>query len=200
MQDHPGTEAALRAEVDLIDDHRDVRDISARIADLERFWRQHPGTSAGAEALARMGVHTGVNLGKSYSEPAGSDPTERFLRVVEIARELETGSYAGGPWAARAAGLVTGFFVSPSAPTRFAPGNADRMLAAYHQFVLSHWDAAPPHDPDSGVGYVVTSNLIHQFLSFTSRVITCCISSSLPAADRSELPQPSARSPSSSWP
>jgi tetratricopeptide (TPR) repeat protein len=163
-REYTGTEAALLAEVDAIDDVR--VSLPARIDALDRFWRAHPGSVAGAKALYMKGFQLAHNVALTGIEPRGSDPTPRFLQVIEILKELESGRYPPCEWVTKAPGeLVVSFFVSGLIDSTgrkpvFAPGNLERMREEYENFVLTHFDPNGPEDGiNSNVGYVVTSKI-----------------------------------------
>jgi tetratricopeptide (TPR) repeat protein len=150
MTEYAGTEAALRAEVTLLE--QGGGDIHTRIAALEALARRHPGTAIGAQALYTAAFHLGVNA----REPPGADPTERLFRVAALARELQSGAYPDCEWVQRAPQLVTGFF-APRPP--FAKENVPRVIALFREFSLQDFDVAPVNPLASGVGYLVTNKL-----------------------------------------
>lgn len=80
--------AALRAELDVLSASVGYsRDPTARVNAFDTFVRDHPGTCAAATALRSKASALGNNL------PTGQDPTDRFLPVFEIARQLEVSPY-----------------------------------------------------------------------------------------------------------
>jgi tetratricopeptide (TPR) repeat protein len=90
-------------------------------------------------------------------EPRGADPTDRFMRVVAIARELESGRYPQCEWVERAPSLVIQFFVPTNAP--ISADNVDRMLAAYQEFVISHFALAGSNIADSHLSFVIMTRM-----------------------------------------
>jgi tetratricopeptide (TPR) repeat protein len=158
VRQYDGTEAALLAQVSLISSGNGP--LLDRIAVLDRFWKDHPGSAAGARALFEKGFQLHVNVPITGVERRGSDPTERLLQVTEIVKELESGRYPKGEWVTKAASLVSGFFVSQQPPPAYAPGNIERSISLYQDFVRTHFDANGPDDAiDSSVGYVITSRI-----------------------------------------
>jgi tetratricopeptide (TPR) repeat protein len=160
VQEWAGTEAARLAEVDAID-AAPLR-IPERVARLEQFWRDHPGTAAGASALYRAGSHLAHNAYNGL-EPRGGDPTNRLLRLIEIVRELESGRYPPGEWTTNASSLVSGMFYSSQPPVVIPPENVARMLDAWYDFVRTRFDGRREDAFDSGVGYIVTSRMSDLF-------------------------------------
>jgi tetratricopeptide (TPR) repeat protein len=156
VQQYAGTDAAMRAELDLARNSvSDLRDITARVAMLDKFVADHPGTCAAANALRSKGFELGANI------PPGQDPTPLFLLVFETVRQLEASPYRDCPMTAEARPerLVAGLYASrPS----YAPGSVDRLLAAYQEFVKTHFgpDATDPRD---GLGYMITSRLLELY-------------------------------------
>lgn len=105
IEAHRGTETALLAEVDLIS----YGGVSQQMLDaLDAFARAHPGTIAAAKALYQKGFqwHTINTLGRL--EPRDADPTARFMRVLDIVRELESGPYPKSEWVENAPSLISG--------------------------------------------------------------------------------------------
>ncbi len=89
-------------------------------------------------------------------EPRGSDPTERFFRVVAIVDELESGKFPLCRWVQDAPSLIVGFFTYQ--PT-YAPGNADRVIAAYQRFIEKHFQLDETFELNNGVGYLISSRI-----------------------------------------
>jgi hypothetical protein len=108
VRDYDGTDAALLAQVELLT--LDPRQMLKRIADLDQFARDHPGTNAGAKALFQEGWDLHVNVAVMGIEARGSDPTERLLRVAAIVKELESGKFPPSEWVEKAPSLMIGFF------------------------------------------------------------------------------------------
>ena len=148
LAEYAGTEAALFAELDLLDEGGDVH---ARIAALEAFARAHAGTAIGARALHDAAMHLGFNA----SEPRGADPAERLLRIAALARELQSGAYPDCEWVRRAPQLVIGFFASQP---QYARENVPRVLAVVREFLLKDFDVSV-NPLGNGIGYIITRKL-----------------------------------------
>jgi tetratricopeptide (TPR) repeat protein len=157
-REYAGTEAALMAEVFLISDRRASHD---QLAQLGSFVRAHDGTIAAAAALFQKGFQLHVNIAITGVEPRGSDPTERFMSVLDVVKELESGKYPKCEWVDRAPQLVWGFYVSRDA--KFAPENVDRMLGAYETFFRARFAAARVIHPGSELGYLLISKMAPLF-------------------------------------
>ncbi|HEX5215813.1 MAG TPA: hypothetical protein VFV98_10145 [Vicinamibacterales bacterium] len=157
INDYAGTDAALLAQVDLIGDR--PGDIPREIAELEQFWRDHPNSIVGAKALYMAGFQWHVNIAITGVERRGSDPTPRFLKVLDIYRELQSGKYPPCEWVDKAPELVIGFFVSSEPAPAFEPGNLEKMIDGYRQFVFDRFEKSSDTTVDNSVGYVITSKL-----------------------------------------
>ena len=91
-----GTETAVLSAVDLI-----TESIGPSASDaLDGFIAANPGTTAAAKALHTKGFHLAKN--SSLGERPGHDPTDRFFRVADIARELRSGRYPQSEWVEKA--------------------------------------------------------------------------------------------------
>jgi len=162
VRDYDGTDAALLAQVELLT--LDPRQMLKRIADLDQFAKDHPGTNAGAKALFQEGFDLHVNVAVMGIEARGSDPTERLLRVAAIVKELESGKFPPSEWVGKAPSLMIGFFVSDTPPPAYSQANLDRAIDAYTDFVRTH--LRMPNELlslDNGLGYVVGSKLGNLF-------------------------------------
>jgi hypothetical protein len=153
---YDGTAAARFAEVELL-----IESLARaqKVEVLERYAREHEGTLAGARALFEAASQVREKSEVTGIEPPGSDPTDRLSRVAALARELESGRYPRSEWVARAPQLVIGFFVPDSPAPSYAPGNAQRSLEVYEDFVRAHltWpDPDPPHD---SLGYMISFSM-----------------------------------------
>jgi tetratricopeptide (TPR) repeat protein len=144
LAEYGGTQAALFAELNLLDEGEDI---GTRIA----FARAHAGTAIGAQALSRA-----ANRVLSNRESRGSDPTERLLQVAALARELQSGAYPDCEWVRLAPQLVIRSFAS--APP-FASENVPRVVAVLREFLVKDFDASPLDPFASGLGYLLTSKL-----------------------------------------
>jgi outer membrane protein assembly factor BamD (BamD/ComL family) len=150
VSDYPGTFVALKAEVDLITST--VRPVTSQIDALDRFVAAHPQTTAAAYAL----YQEGWQLGRNVQEPRGADPTNRLMREIEIARELESGRYPPSEWVKLAPSLVVGFY--PWEPA-YGAANVERVIDACRAFVLSHFVLDEAYPADNGIGYLVTGTV-----------------------------------------
>ena len=157
VREYVGTEEAALAEIDLIGLGRFDK---AQLEALDAFARSHPASVPGARALAELGFHLATNVPFNGLEPRGSDPIERFLKVLAIVNALEHGSYPRCEWVERAPGLVVRF--STSYPS-FAPGSVDRMLAGYAEFVRTHPGIDDRAPFDDGVGHIITRKMAELF-------------------------------------
>jgi tetratricopeptide (TPR) repeat protein len=149
VQEFAGTDAAFNAEIDLLGEGRWTAE---RAAAFDAFVGLHPGTCAAGRAL----YGKGWGIAHASSKPK-DDPTDRFMQVIEIVTQLESGAYRDCEWEAKARDLVTGFYAyQPS----YAEGNIDRMLDAGRAFVRTHFaiDGADP--AGYGVGYMATGGIV----------------------------------------
>jgi len=149
VTEYAGTEAALLAELRILDDGGDIH---SRIAALEAFARRHPGTTIGAQALWTAGMHLGFNA----REPDGADPTDRLLRIAALTRELQSGAYPDCEWVRRAPQNVFGFFVFEP---QYAKENLPRVVAVFREFLVKNFEVAPVNPLASGAGLVIASKL-----------------------------------------
>jgi tetratricopeptide (TPR) repeat protein len=156
IETYDGTPTALFARVELI---IETLPIQQQVDEAERFAHAHEGTIAGARALYQAGFQLGSNYAITGIERRGSDPTARLLRVVAIARELESGRYPPCEWVARAPTLVTGFFVSDRPAPAYAPGNVQRSLDAYADFVRTHLTWLDPGSTDDAIAYKISASM-----------------------------------------
>ena len=134
IEQYRGTQAALLTEVDVIN----WGSVSQQMFDsFDAFIAAHPGTTAAAKALYLKGFqwHTINTLGRL--EPRDADPTARFMRVLAIVTELESGKYPKSEWVDKAPTLIVGFFMPEDA--KIAPENLDRLIEAHREFVRSHF-------------------------------------------------------------
>jgi tetratricopeptide (TPR) repeat protein len=153
---YEGTAAARFAEVELL---MATLPLAQKVEVLERYARDHDGTLAGARALYEAAFQLGVNHAVTGIEPRGSDPTGRLLRVAALLRELESGRFPPSEWVARAPTLVSGFFVSDLPARSYAPGNAQRSLDVYADFVRAHLTWPDPYPPNDSLGHVVSHSM-----------------------------------------
>ena len=154
VEQYHGTETALLAEVDLIGN----RGVSQQMLDaLDSFAEAHPGTKAAAKAVYQKGFqwHTINTLGTV--EPRGADPTARFMRVLDIVKELESGRYPSSEWTEKAPALISQFFFPRDA--KIAPENLDRVIGAIEEFAATHFHLNAEFPGDGGLAYLLTSKL-----------------------------------------
>jgi tetratricopeptide (TPR) repeat protein len=152
VQEYSGTEAALLAEVQVIDRHGDQ---ARKIEALEKFAREHDGTVAGAKAL--------YTLGQRLPSPPGqaeSDRMDRFIRVVGIVGELTSGKYPRCEWVERAPSLVN-FYIPANAT--LATATIDQILDVYTQFAKTNFALEGQDPANNGIGYVVTTRMADLF-------------------------------------
>lgn len=157
IQEYPDTNAALEAQPSLIEASYSWREVLKKIDDLVAFARTHPRTVAGAKALYLAGFQLQSNVATLGIEPRGPDPTDRFLRVLDIVSELEGGGFPACEWTEKAPGLAIGFFASKPG---YAPEKFDTLLAACESFVSKHWKLDDQANPaDYGMGYFATTRM-----------------------------------------
>lgn len=133
VKEYAGTQEALLAQIEII---RYTRDVDEEITQLDAFARAHAGTAGGAAALyAKAGAISQDRRGRR-ADPPQTDPTERFMRVLGIVEELESGRWPPSQHVRTAARLVIDFFVSDR--DEFEPGNLERMLETYLDFTIDH--------------------------------------------------------------
>jgi hypothetical protein len=153
---YDGTAAARFAEVEVL---MASLPLAQKVEAFERYAREHDGTLAGARALFEAAFQLGVNHAVTGLEPRGSDPTDRLLRVVALARDLESGRYPQSEWVARAPTLVSGFFVSDSPTPSYAQGNVQRSLDVYGDFVRAHLAWPDPYPPNDSLGEMISRSM-----------------------------------------
>lgn len=158
VQEYAGTETALLTEVDVIEFSR--APMGERLDALDKFVRDHPGTIAAAKALHLKAFQLAINVGTSGRLPPGTDPTDRFMEVLDIVKEIESGRYPPSKWAERAQLLVGHFFASN--PT-YAPGNIDRLIDTYQEFVRTHFSLDEQYPLSNGSGYIITTKMADLF-------------------------------------
>lgn len=161
VSEYAGTPTALEVEVELTDlaFYESRADSIRRNDDMLAFARAQTGTIAGAKALYLVGFHVGNNADLLDLAPrgGGGDPTDRFLRVLDLVRELQSGRYPSCEWTEKGDSLITGLFAyRPS----YSGENVDKLLAAYASFVVEHWKLDDQANPaDYGIGYLATAKM-----------------------------------------
>jgi TolA-binding protein len=152
---HPGTDAALEAEVELI------TSTTARAAwrqPLEEFARQHPPTTAAAKALFEKAFQITRNpITRDLNRP-DQGPTDPFLEALAIVRDLGSGRYPASEWVARAPWLAIEMRHATS-----ATGDVDRLLAAYVEFVRENFTLPEASLIAEGVNSVITNQIFELF-------------------------------------
>ena len=93
--------------------------------------RQYVGTEYGAHALYDLGFRYAHD---AVTRPPQPDPTARFLEVLAIVKELQSGRFPKSEWVDKAPSLLYDFSVFQP---QFAPGNIARMADAFKGFILS---------------------------------------------------------------
>ena len=151
VKEYSGTRTALLSEVELITDKVD----KSMLDSLDAFVRQHPGTDAAAKALHSKGFHLAHNA-FSFGERPGDDPTDRFLKVLEIVRELRSGRYPPSEWVDGALSLVSGFSAYKAS---YRPGNVERVLAGYEELLPLFLDAFEHSQSRDSLAFVIGSRM-----------------------------------------
>ena len=131
IEKYKGTPAATLTQLEMTSEQMDR-------APLEAFIRQHAGNPFGAQALYEQARWLSTN-GASAREPE-TDPTERFMKLVGLVRELQSGPPS--EWAQRAPSLITHFDWNRS---RFAPGNLTRVLDVLSTFLETYAGTFAPN-------------------------------------------------------
>jgi Tetratricopeptide repeat len=154
IQEYAGTAAAFAVQIDQlsfpIKDHLDT---------LDAIVRDHPGSALAARALYAKGSYLTMN------DPVPGvnrhrDPTDRFFEVLAIEKELESGRYPQDGWAKRGRPLLSEFYAYQP---EYAPGNVDRTLTAYAEYIRTHFALDPLEPLGNGIGYVVTRKMADLF-------------------------------------
>jgi tetratricopeptide (TPR) repeat protein len=157
VEEYAGTETALLTEVDVIEFGLPIRQ---KLIALDAVARDHFGSVVAAKALYVKGFHLGSGNVYPDVEARGSDPTGRFLKVMAIVNELESGRYPQCEWVDRAPSLVSNFFAYN--PT-YAPGSIDITLRGYQEFVKTHFAVADEYPLTTGTGEILTTKMLDLF-------------------------------------
>ncbi len=145
VSEYAETPEAALARVDVLASDYDRRG-AERVAALEAFAREHPGTIAGAKALHQIGFDLAHNA-IMFGEREGSDPTGRFFRLMDIVNELRSGRYPASEWVDKALSLALEFRAyKPS----YSAANVKRMLDAYDALLPAIAERFE-HDPNDGL-------------------------------------------------
>ncbi len=153
IQEYEGTQEAQLAKISVIALNPDI---VKQVEELDAFARRHPGTVEAASALH----YKGSLLRSDLREPAGGDPTERFMRVLDVVNELESGRYPPCEAVETAPSLVFEFFAHDP---KYSPENLDRMIEAHTRFVKGHFSLLDRDPGGSGVGNLITSRMAELF-------------------------------------
>lgn len=148
---YPDTEAARLAEVDLT---RRGRPSPARLAALDAIAARHPGTVVAAKARYTKAFQLARNWSNFVLAGADPDPTESFLELIAIVKDLESGRYPPCTWVDQAPALVTGYSMFRPA---ISPANAARMFEGFRQFVGSHLSLLDDAPAGTSLAHVVGS-------------------------------------------
>jgi tetratricopeptide (TPR) repeat protein len=150
-----GTEAAALTEFEMLT----RRGGMARLDALEAFIRAHPGGLLGARALFAKGLYFSTTVGASGVEPRHANPTDRFMKAVEIVKELQSGRYPASEWVDRAPTLVTSFVWSN--PTLSEP-NLELVLDVFYALLTGRTDTFAPY-PYDGAEHILTQQMADLF-------------------------------------
>ena len=154
---HPGTDVALEAEVELM---TSTTARGALIQPLEEFARRHPGTTAAAMALYEKAAEITRSPITRDLNRAKQGPTDPFLEVFAIVRDLRSGRYPASEWVARAPWLA--IEMSPRNVT-LAAGDVDHLLAGYVEFVRENFTFPEGSQIAEGVNSVITRQIFELF-------------------------------------
>jgi tetratricopeptide (TPR) repeat protein len=152
LERHEGTTAARLAAVGITDLQRPF---SSRLAELDAVADREPGSVVAAKARYTKAFHLAHNGSHFVREGGSPDPTERFLEVLAIVKDLESGRYPPCQWVDDAPELVTGFYAYQP---RISPANAAHLLDGLGAFIFEHQSLLAASDVNS-VPYVVTRRL-----------------------------------------
>lgn len=165
VDQYRGTEAALLAEVDLLERGRLTH---ASLDAFEVFAASHPGSTAAAKAMHQVGFHLAHNNSVLGATPWGGDPTARFLRVAAIVEDLRSGRYPECRWVSDADELLTGFSYFGAV---FAdPTNIEVMLARYR--ALARLEAERDPDPATDMLSLLINTKIGDLLAHSGDRMT----------------------------
>src|SRR5262249_46005920 len=120
---YAGTHAAALAEIRL----QTFDNMARRLDALADIARPPAGTDIGAAALYQEGFDLSVNAFMTGPDRQ-PDPTDRFLRVLAIVNELESGRYPKGESTDKAASLVVQFFAYKP---EYSPEHLDATIDGY---------------------------------------------------------------------
>jgi tetratricopeptide (TPR) repeat protein len=105
---------------------------------LRELAKQHDRTEYGAHALYLLAFRVAHD---AVTRPPQPDPTGRFVEVLSIVDELQSGRFPKCEWVDKAPSLVLEFQMFEPA---FAPGNIARMAEGYKRFILSQLARGAP--------------------------------------------------------
>jgi tetratricopeptide (TPR) repeat protein len=155
IQEYSGTQTALLTEVDILV-RENENDDERTFAALDAFIGQHPRSAAAARALRSKAFR----LAQPRRPPApGSDPTARFLRLMDVVDELESGRYPASE-VGDTLELVLRF---TALEPKYAPETIDRVIDRYRAYAERHLDLDEQNPASNGVGYILTNRLSQLF-------------------------------------
>ncbi|MEO8681322.1 MAG: hypothetical protein ABI665_19890 [Vicinamibacterales bacterium] len=117
--------------------------------------RERVARAAGAAERAEALYQLGFRLAHPSLPPP--DPTGRFLEVIKIVQELESGPDANSEWAGRAPSLVVEFYFGLE--TKYAAGNAARVYDAYQLFLRWHPSIQVANRSENLVGWIIRNGV-----------------------------------------
>jgi tetratricopeptide (TPR) repeat protein len=150
LREYAGTAEAPLAEVDRLQ----IGPAEPAEQALGIYGHAHPGTVAGAKALYTRAMLLAMNA--PPRTPPGSDPTDRFLAVIDAVHELEDGTWPDCDWVRRAPDLVARLFAYR--PT-YSPAHLDALIDAFGRFAAAHFSLDQLQPMGNGVGYPIASKL-----------------------------------------
>jgi hypothetical protein len=145
-QTYQGTLAARLAAVD------DVRspEVSRDLAEYDAIALREGTNEVAAKARFEKATALLTRFDGLRGETGHPDPTDAWLEVLTIVRDLESGRYPAGPWVDEAVTRVSSFSLYQK---MISPGNAARLLPVLRLFVVEH-EAVLAHNHSSIVGLV----------------------------------------------
>src|SRR5678815_4394729 len=129
--------------------------MSRRLDALDAIARAHPGTDVAAAALYQKGFDLSANAFVTGPDRQ-PDPTDRFLRVLAIVDELESGRYPKGEWIDKAPSLVIQF---NTYKPEYSSEHLDAMIDGYRAFLKKHFVIDLINPFANSFSYVVSTKL-----------------------------------------
>jgi hypothetical protein len=148
---YAGTHAAALLQIRL----QTYENMTQRLDALDAIARAHPGTDIAAAALLQKGFDVSVNAFVTGRDRQ-PDPTDRFLQVLAIVDELESGRYPKGEWTDKVPSLVMQF---NTYKPEYSPEHLDAMIDGYRAFLKKHFVVDVINPFGNGFGYVATTKL-----------------------------------------